>query len=1371
MPFNRTLTSTSNVVLSESDGFVNTIGTMDYSDTTFYSDIDSISNVIFVPITTDFDLNFSRTMTTNTVLVQTANTNVDVTQRNVKGSIAITHINNTQQDPSSSNNLKGFKLSSKPDTLSPNSITGDPSENNVEMSGQPQVSNSNASFTFTPITGLASNTTYFLNVAEDDLKDEDSVGLSFTMGNGFTTDNTRSIVTTGEYYEGFNIRVEEESLTADEVEDGFELVKLNTGETFSVGRAISGTIVSVGNKNYVYQLDSSKYKINVAYTTGATTSVKSDSHGLENDDIIQVYDIVSGSGVGAERFTVEKIDNNNFKLKRVNSLGGVDGRLNYYPILKKDDIVIKKDNDNSKKVHFKILNNATLKLSTLDYTSKNSKIVDVNPNNGATSLNAKGARFVRLYENNILSYIPVDDSSSESGTIKISDTDYFSNNNILDITKISAKQIDGEFQYSNTIIRCHTIANSFPTHNTNPFNTAAPEVFTTFPRENDSFTSKLQITSLTRRNDTEMTVITNHPHNLNVGDKIRILDSDVIEFNSDFADYDDNFFTITELLSDSSFKYILPKSPSTQKLESTGPVKLKYTRDDGENYEEKLNCIQVEFSQSMNTSSISISNSSFFIFADGTEKAILSTESPTDATVQISIDNFETILSCQEIKANTGNSLYTIQTTTVPKGKRFKVKVSNTVMDLGSTKPTYNFLSVDGFTTGTVSVDEETGEEQIFTKDEDPPEIRKVSFSVGDVNLFLLSNVSSDGSDADSSLLTEDNSKLELENPVSGLVLESSNTSEISFPSKYQKVPIDLSGENLIIQFNEGMNPDTISVNTQNTDPLGSIQLSCDDYATVVQMENPIFTDRLEENDTVTLVPVANLSSNSTYTLRIFDTLSDDSPEQNKLQKTNVTSIMQLTLNQDPPSVKAYQRDEIVRGLKSFTIKSSRGTPLTGFNSGQKFRGRTSGALGQIFDFENGGQLKLENGSDLKLEDDSVQDYFIILQESENIKSMRYNELATSEGVFKNFVKGEICDFLNLDGSLDENKRFSIGSTTILPAPLGKTVSYVVENKTFVYRQENLLYKFGNADRLVGKNNLGYANTFDPVAAIGPGFKTDDTLLTATVKFRRDDNTLVSLDDGSQTGIDIDSNLIVQFNQTVNTATLTFGSDNSDRVLSSHSIVLSYDSNFQNCITLDSEFRNANNDTFFEFKPSILNQVNPELQLTQGDAMHVRLSNSIKSKGGKVIDIGGTTLEYANTATISTAHNFTCENAFVFSQGRKEIFQTVGTKLLNVDSNQLIASVIFKESLNSGQSFSAVSTVGGSGEIQLATADPVTDISELYTGTVDFSVSGEFNNELLILFRSSLLSLTDYYLTINNSITNETGETLLAPVTFYFQTS
>ena len=133
---------------------------------------------------------------------------------------------------------------------------------------------------------------------------------------------------------------------------------------------------------------------------------------------------------------------------------------------------------------------------------------------------------------------------------------------------------------------------------------------------------------------------------------------------------------------------------------------------------------------------------------------------------------------------------------------------------------------------------------------------------------------------------------------------------------------------------------------------------------------------------------------------------------------------MQLTLNRDPASVKAYQKDEMVRGLRSFTIKSSLGTPLTGFNSGQKFRGRTSGALGQIFDFENGGQLKLENGSDFKLEDDNVQDYFIILQDAENIKSMRYSELATSEGVFKNFLKGEICDFLNIDGSVDENKRF-----------------------------------------------------------------------------------------------------------------------------------------------------------------------------------------------------------------------------------------------------------------------------------------------------------------------------------------------------------
>ena len=258
-------------------------------------------------------------------------------------------------------------------------------------------------------------------------------------------------------------------------------------------------------------------------------------------------------------------------------------------------------------------------------------------------------------------------------------------------------------------------------------------------------------------------------------------------------------------------------------------------------------------------------------------------------------------------------------------------------MDLGSTTPTYNFLSTSGFTTGIVQTNEVTGDEVIFTKDEDPPEIRKISFSGGNVNRFLLSNVAIDGADAGSSLITEDNFELELENPVSGIVMDSSEITEIFRVSRYQKVPTDLSGESIIIQFSEGMDAGTITVNSQNTDPIGSIQLSCDDFATVVQFAEPTFSSRLEENDTVSLVPVANLSSNSVYTLKIFNTVSDDSPEKNKLPETNVSSIMELNLNQDPPSTKAYQRNELVRGLRTLTVKSSVGTPTIGFDSGNKF--------------------------------------------------------------------------------------------------------------------------------------------------------------------------------------------------------------------------------------------------------------------------------------------------------------------------------------------------------------------------------------------------------------------------------------------------
>ena len=197
MPFNRTGTYTSNIVLSTSNGFENVTSsnTTFYSDTSFYSDIDIKSNVIFVPITTDFDLSFSRAMTTNTVIVQTNNDDVREEFRNKKGSVAITHIVNKSSGGTDSNNLKGFKLTSTPDKLSSQSITGDFSDEVVEMENLPSVTNSNSTFTFQPVTSLSSNTTYFLNASEEDLKDGDNVTVTFDKGNGFTTDNSKSIVT------------------------------------------------------------------------------------------------------------------------------------------------------------------------------------------------------------------------------------------------------------------------------------------------------------------------------------------------------------------------------------------------------------------------------------------------------------------------------------------------------------------------------------------------------------------------------------------------------------------------------------------------------------------------------------------------------------------------------------------------------------------------------------------------------------------------------------------------------------------------------------------------------------------------------------------------------------------------------------------------------------------------------------------------------------------------------------------------------------------------------------------------------------------------------------------------------------------------
>ena len=211
MPFSRTGKHTSNVVISteknSENSFENTVSNFNYSNTQIYSDLDSKSNVIFVPTTTDFDLTFSRSMNVDTIKVQTGN--FDASPRLKHGSVTITHIVNPSVGGSDdTNNVKGFKNSSNPISIDSSKIDSDPDIKNVEMVSQPSTFSSNTSFNFLPVTRLSSNTTYFLNISKPDIKDEDNVTITFEQGKGFTTDNSRSIVTTNDYYSGFSCSIE-----------------------------------------------------------------------------------------------------------------------------------------------------------------------------------------------------------------------------------------------------------------------------------------------------------------------------------------------------------------------------------------------------------------------------------------------------------------------------------------------------------------------------------------------------------------------------------------------------------------------------------------------------------------------------------------------------------------------------------------------------------------------------------------------------------------------------------------------------------------------------------------------------------------------------------------------------------------------------------------------------------------------------------------------------------------------------------------------------------------------------------------------------------------------------------------------------------
>ena len=89
------------------------------------------------------------------------------------------------------------------------------------------------------------------------------------------------------------------------------------------------------------------------------------------------------------------------------------------------------------------------------------------------------------------------------------------------------------------------------------------------------------------------------------------------------------------------------------------------------------------------------------------------------------------------------------------------------------------------------------------------------------------------------------------------------NVEEISAPPTAIALNIT---DKFVVQFNESMNVETVNVNSTNTDPFGTIQVSADDFTTVIQMDaQPTVSTTSERNDTFTFHPEGNVSSNATY--------------------------------------------------------------------------------------------------------------------------------------------------------------------------------------------------------------------------------------------------------------------------------------------------------------------------------------------------------------------------------------------------------------------------------------------------------------------------------------------------------------------------
>ena len=996
--------------------------------------------------------------------------------------------------------------------------------------------------------------------------------------------------------------------------------------------------------------------MNVAYSAADPCTITSTAHGLAVNDVITIYDIVSGTGLRKQRYTVNAVTTDTFDLRDTNTSGFTAGRINYYVNFDNGDIITT-DRTDTENIETSIKSIPNEVIGTYEINKHISKV------KGSSSGDAF-ARLIRVNDQT-LNYIPM----VASDTKEINSTDSFSNNMII------------EQETENGTLRAFVSANTSPTNNVHPFHTNAPIVTGFDPDAEASMTPTVRILSLTRDNITA-TVETNSPHFLSDGDSVVIEGSDQTSYNGTK--------TITSTPTSNSFTYDVSGSPASP---ATGKILLKISGS------EQATSFGVDFSQSMNTSTITVANNTHIISANGTSAVFSGGQNKASSTIQVSYDEFENLVNIASISANTGNSHFDLIPETLVNARPYKIRVTTACQDLGSTNTEYSYSPDTTFATGLKLFDPTTGKEVIF-KDTDPPEIRKLSFSTS-------------GS-----------------GDVSGKVLESNTASEISNPEDLDTATINLNGESIIVQFTESMNTQSITVNTTDTLPGGAIQMSCDEFSTVVQMASaPTVSTTSFLNDTYTFAPKANLSANSNYTIKVKTDVADESENQNFLVTENVSRNKIMTLAAEPSA--AYTVGEIIKGTGTLTIRANTGTFVEGLTAGEIIVGDTSLAKGKVFDLNVDSSL---------------------------IKSIRYTEIPSADGKVHPFIPGE-----SITG--ENGGTASLSNTSITVPPQGKVIAYDNSNPyKITYRQINTERAFtaGSSsanDRVVGVSSNSYGKTSLSTAIVGPGIKTTTTAITVDALFRKTDDSIVSISGGNQTGIDVDSNVIVKFNQTMNVDSIVINA--TDSTVGSENIILSYDSNFANCIPLQGEFSSSNNDTTFEFKPLILS--NTSLQLTQDKNLFCKVIRTIKNKGD--MNLASVSTFSGNYANVATSLSFSALNASVFTSEGKEVVLGTGASDSMPNQSTSISRTTgiilhFNEVLDA-----STFAIGSGNEIQLSTAS---GFGSGHISSASITRTGEFGTQLFVAVNSALAAGTRYYLRVVHGVggTNEGGKALAATVYF-----